>query len=189
MTKATTPSCPFMHRRPTHPHFCGWLLPSHATTRVWRAGWILGGCEVCFVVPFGGLSATWGPMVSKISTTDGLLGFRYFFKDAKIVEAKQNEQQWWVVDNKNTLCGASGVREPEDWAAEHQDLRVSEAPFQVKWGMALVLHQGPKKDLGFQMLRWDLESEGTLPLGVERSWKSYLVCLDLSFFICKWHKS
>lgn len=27
MTKATTPSCPFMHRRPTHPLFCGWHYP------------------------------------------------------------------------------------------------------------------------------------------------------------------
>lgn len=44
-------------------------------------------CAVSSVVPFGVLSTTWGPQVSKISMKDGRLGFRHFFKDAEIVGA------------------------------------------------------------------------------------------------------
>lgn len=45
------------------------------------------------MMPFGGVSATWGPPVPKIYTMDGLLGFRHFFKGAEIAEAKQNKEQ------------------------------------------------------------------------------------------------
>lgn len=37
---------------------------------------------------------------------------------------------------------ASGIRKPEDWAAKGQDLRVSEASFPVKPGMALLCSTG-----------------------------------------------